>query len=852
MKKAMLMVAVWLAAALPPAWAQIDRLAADGRYAQAIAQAEPMLQQARAAATAGDAGTQVALLKALAGSAQLYWLAGNHEPALDLYSQALALYGKAQPSDAQPMLRLLPSLLPTFAQLAARLGRHELAVQALVPLLAFPGMEQPALWPLRLELHSRLGSAALRAGHIVQAEQQLTLALQERQAVVGVMLDTPIPVAAGMQMHGDLTALRNVQQRMMETIGAMGRNHQAARSDGRPARDYAVRLGWLEADTPAANLARLYGMPGRSGQLLPFYQGAFARYAHAMQQAPQQEGYVELEMEYAMFGASLSAAGHWQAAHEAILEALRLNALRLPAALAYLTPDYASEAFATRRELVHLLLSHQLAAGAALPDWRAVAGELMQSKALGNRLQARRAAALRHSDNPAAASLQAAMNALDPNASLAEYYQQWNLDTQLQQLLAPMMAPVGLSPGARLLAQVQQGLGEQTLLVLSVFQPVDFATMTRLPARYVGQRVSADGVALHDLGEAAVIEAELAQWRRELQAPSGNDDMAPAGSARLYQRLLQPLLGARAADASYIALPEGALAQLPLEALVDQSGQYLLARGAWRYLSSVEPLLASSARPSAQPSAATAGAVVFGAPDFDARLPDASAHAKGVLRPALQQLRFSPLPGAAAEAEAVASLLRGAGQQVTLYTGKRASVAQLRALHRPRLLHLATHGFFLGELAGGSEEVTGRDGNRYLHDLQVPHFNSGLALAGANSEARSVLSPGLAFSFQLRQLDLEGTELVVLSACESGAGTVVAGDTVDSLRQSLEAAGARSTITTLWQVSDAASAELMQQFYRRLAGGMDKAEALRQAKLALAPRWRQPFYWAPYILAGAG
>lgn len=851
MKKAMLMVAVWLAAAANPASAQIDMLAADGRYAQAIAQAEPMLRQARAAAAAaaGEAGTQVALLKALAGSAQLYWLAGNNERALDLYSQALALYGKAQPSEAHLMLRLLPPLLPTFAQLASRMGRHELTVQALMPLLAFPGIDKPAMWPLRLELHSRLGSAALRAGHTAQAGQELTLALQERLAAVGVMLDTPIPVAAGMQMRGDLTALRNVQQRMMETIGAMGRNHQAARSDGRPARDYAVRLGWLEADTPAANLARLYGMPGQTDRLLPFYQGEFARYAQAMQQAPQEEGYVELEMEYAVLGASLSAAGHWQAAHEAILQALRLNALRLPAALAYLTPDYASEAFATRRELVHLLLSHQLAAGAALPDSRAVAGELMQSKALGNRLQARRAAALRRSDNPAAASLQAAMNALDPNASLAEYYQQWNLDTQLQQLLAPMMAPVGLSTGEQLLAQVQQALGEQTLLVFSVFQPVDFASMTRLPARYVGQRVSADGVTLHDLGDAAVIEAKLAHWRRELQALAGNGDgSTPVGSARLYRRLLQPLLGARAADASYVVLPEGALAQLPLEALVDESGRYLLARGAWRYLSSVEPLLASSARP----SASATGAVVFGAPDFDARLPSASAHAEGALRPALQQLRFQPLPGAAAEAEAVASLLRGAGQQVTLYTGKRASVAQLRALHRPRLLHLATHGFFLGELAGGSEEVTGRDGNRYLHDLQVPHFNSGLALAGANSEARSVRSPGLAFSFQLRQLDLEGTELVVLSACESGVGTVVAGDTVDSLRQSLEAAGARNTITTLWQVSDAASAELMQQFYRRLAGGMDKAEALRQAKLALAPRWRQPFYWAPYILAGAG
>lgn len=128
-----------------------------------------------------------------------------------------------------------------------------------------------------------------------------------------------------------------------------------------------------------------------------------------------------------------------------ILEALRLNALRLSAQLPYMTPDYAGGTFATRHDLVHLLLSHQLAAGTALQDWRDVAGELLQGKALGNRLQAQRSAALRRSTNPAVASLQALMNTLDPNASLNEYYRRWSLDTQLQALLAPDMAPLQLT-----------------------------------------------------------------------------------------------------------------------------------------------------------------------------------------------------------------------------------------------------------------------------------------------------------------------------------------------------------------------------------------------------------------------
>jgi len=828
---------------------QINTLAVSGRNEEAAALAEPLLQQARRDAAAGGAGTQFALLNALGGSARLYLRGGNEAQALELYGEALALYGKVHSGpDAVAMLRLLPVLLPPFGQLAGKLEQHALAVQRLEPLLALPGMASPAMRLTRLEVHSSLGRIALHAGDMDAAERALMLALQERQAAVGVMLDTPIPLAAGRQVYGDLTTLRNVEQRILETIGAMGQNHQASGSDGRPARDFAVRHSWPDADTPVANLVRLYGKKGKSGQLLQFYQGQFASYASAMQKVPQEEGYVELEMEYALFGAALSAAGQWQAAHQAIGEALRLNALRLSGELAYMTPDYAGHAFATRRDLVHLLLSHQLAAGAVLQDRRDAAGELLQGKALGSRLQAQRAAALRRSSNPAVASLQGMMNRLDPNASLAEYYQQWSLDTQLQALVAPLMAPLQLTTGAKLLTQLQQSLGQQKLLAFSVFQPFDFVTMKRLPARYIGQSISRHGVELRDLGAADEIEAELAQWRRELLAPPA-DGAVPGSSARLYRRLLQPLLGARAADGHYVALPDGALTQLPLEALVDESGQYLLARGPWRYLSSIEQMLTPASEEGAL--AASGGAVIFGAPDFDASLPAASASSISALRPALQQLRFPPLPGAAAEAQTVAALLRGAGQQVTLYTGANASAAQLRALRRPHILHLATHGFFLGEAAGGSEEVVGRDGQRYLHDLQVPHFNSGLALTGANSTAASVRSPGLVFSFQLRQLDLEGTDLVVLSACESGAGMQVAGETVDSLRQSLEAAGARNTITTLWQVSDAASAELMQHFYQRLAGGMDKGEALQQAKLALAVHWRQPFYWAPYILSGA-
>ncbi|TYQ04318.1 UNVERIFIED_ORG: CHAT domain-containing protein [Zoogloea ramigera] len=859
-----------------PLRAQVEDLAGSGRYRAALAQAEPALALAERNFASGTPAAQMALLEALYAVGHLRYLAGDAQLALQHYSRALAVSQGVAP---QLALRWAPILVPAFDELAKRRGAHALAVQQLAPVLAYPGMESAAAWSLRFDVRSRLGRAALRAGDAAVAQRELALAFEERVAAIGITLQTPIMVAHQRQVRGDLTTLRNVQQRMLETVGALGQTRQISRDDGRPARDYAVRHDWLEADTPAANLVRLHA--AEPEWLLAFYHGAFADYARKMQQVPQEEGYVELEMEYAVFGAYLSAAGRWAPAAEAIVQALRLNALRLPAEQAYLTPDHMVAALATRRALVHLAVSHQLAADAAdaagtagAAGVRTVVGELMQIKELSGAVRLGRAAALRQAlaagSDPVEVVL-AALNRLDPNASFEAYAQYSNLDLQLQTLLVPYTAPLTLTPGARLLAQVQGALGDEVLLAYSVHQPLDFATMTWQPPRYLGQLVSAQRVTMAELGPAAAINAELADWRAALLAGAatehaggaaaatpvaavagladafGVEAVAAGGSDVPYRRLLQPLLGKRAAAASYVVWPDAELAQLPFEALVDDSGQYLLARGPWRYLGAVRQLLAA-------PSASRSGgaAVVLGAPDFDAGpAPVAPAVAAAALRPALQQLRFKALPAAAGEAAAVAAALRGAGQPVQLYSGAQASTQVLRKLHGPRYLHLATHGFFLGEAGGGSEEVLGKDGQAYLHDMQVPQFNSGLALAGVNRAPAAIGNPGLLFASQLAQLDLDGTELAVLSACESGAGMVVAGETVDSLRQSLEAAGARSAVTTLWPVSDAASADLMGHFYRGLAAGLDKGEALRQAKLALAPRWHHPYFWAPYVLSGA-
>ena len=124
---------------------------------------------------------------------------------------------------------------------------------------------------------------------------------------------------------------------------------------------------------------------------------------------------------------------------------------------------------------------------------------------------------------------------------------------------------------------------------------------------------------------------------------------------------------------------------------------------------------------------------------------------------------------------------------------------------------------------------------------------AGLALAGANSRP-----DGIASARELASYDWWGTQLVVLSACQTGVGAVPSGEGVYGMRRALVLAGAQSQVVSLWNVNDAAARELMRELYAELARGTGRAQALRQAKLAILhqQRFAHPYYWAAFIPAG--
>jgi CHAT domain-containing protein len=216
-------------------------------------------------------------------------------------------------------------------------------------------------------------------------------------------------------------------------------------------------------------------------------------------------------------------------------------------------------------------------------------------------------------------------------------------------------------------------------------------------------------------------------------------------------------------------------------------------------------------------------------------------------------LVFTALAGTAAEAKALQGLLKLDREHVL--TGRNASEGRLKALRGPRILHVATHGFFLTdrEIERAALKPVGFGSDTPPLPLsENPLLRSGLALAGANGRRSGERDDGILTAAEAAQLDLRGTQLVVLSACETGVGKVQTGEGVYGLRRALVLAGAQTQVASLWKVADKATQELMVDYYQRLLKGEGRSAALRSVQEALLadPARRHPYYWAAFVPLG--
>lgn len=260
-------------------------------------------------------------------------------------------------------------------------------------------------------------------------------------------------------------------------------------------------------------------------------------------------------------------------------------------------------------------------------------------------------------------------------------------------------------------------------------------------------------------------------------------------------------------------------------------------------------------------------AVLVGNPAFNLAAPKQTALASNYTRsytetplfawPTLTRGSITPLPNTKAEVENIGKILQTKGFKTQTLLGEQALEEAVKSVKSPRILHVATHGFFEADVTKkDSLQADDFMGIQRAKAAENPLLRSGLLLAGAENYLKTKKlsndhENGILTAYEAMNLDLENTELVVLSACETGLGEIKNGEGVYGLQRALRIAGAQSVLMSLAKVPDAPTKILMEAFYENwLTKGMNKHEALKQAQLTVRkmPQYAAPVNWAAFVL----
>jgi CHAT domain-containing protein len=409
------------------------------------------------------------------------------------------------------------------------------------------------------------------------------------------------------------------------------------------------------------------------------------------------------------------------------------------------------------------------------------------------------------------------------------------------------------------------------LLEFAIYSPLDPKPQKRNSPRYLAYLLAPQGQPKWvDLGEAASIDRAVDVWRKALRNPNHSNVKRFARS--LDDQVMRPvrsLLREMPFQTRHLLIaPDGSLNLIPFAALVDERNRYLVERYSITYLTSGRDLLRLQTSEPSKSAPLVVANPLFGAGETAAATSldqnsenSPAADSVGNQAPARNDPRevfFQPLPGTRREALVIKALL----PKASVLLREDATEAALKQAHAPSILHIATHGFFLDD-----QEATPPDTRSLFTDnplrisdprmmkwaakIENPLLRSGLALAGVNQH-RGGDDDGLLTALEAASLDLWGTKLVVLSACDTGVGKVKNGEGVYGLRRALVLAGSETQVISLWPVSDRETRRLMTGYYRRLQNGEGRGEALRQIQLEMlnGAKLRHPFYWASFIQAG--
>lgn len=294
---------------------------------------------------------------------------------------------------------------------------------------------------------------------------------------------------------------------------------------------------------------------------------------------------------------------------------------------------------------------------------------------------------------------------------------------------------------------------------------------------------------------------------------------------------------------------DGVINKVNIATLMNpESKQYMVDRYKIRLLSNTREIVENTGQ-----STESNDAEMFGFPAFDLgtqpKEDGGALFSESDMRSSFGS-SISELPGTLEEVNNIENILQGGSWKVSKYTVRKATEDQIKALQSPKILHIATHGFFLADLKPENNEFGIESRNGRFNPL----LRSGLLLAGAQNTINLEEIPGeedgILTAYEAMNLDLDNTDLVVMSACETGLGEVKNGEGVYGLQRSFLVAGAGNLIMSLWKVNDATTQMLMSSFYKNWFEGKSRLEAFNLAIAEVRNEFKEPYYWGAFVMLG--
>jgi len=865
-----------LGAEHPKVATSLNNLAMLYYYLGEYARSKPLYLRALAIRekTLGAEHPKVAL--SLNNLAMLYYYLGDYARAEPLLKRALAIREKALGAEHPHVATSLNNLALLYDSLGDYTRAEPLYLRALAIDEKALGAEHPDV----AQILNNLAALYYYLGDYARAEPLYLRALAIREKALGAE-------------HPDVAQSLNNLAGLYHFLG------DDAQAEPLLKRALAIREKALGAEHPDVanslnNLAELYRKLGDYARAEPLYQRALDIYEKAL--GAEHPDVATSLNNLAIFNASIT---NFKKAHSLFKKALRIDEKLIDQAMGFTSEEQKIRFLATREGELHAFLNlvnqhlaqEPSARRDALDAWLRRKGVILEA-------QKRFQEALLYTDNPEALEIFHELAGLRTRLSKAVFAKPGKEGAQkykqniagLEKRIDTLEAGLSRISSAYALkkkiakadcAKTAQALPADTVLIefakIKILNFKDTGKEEKWhPPHYLSFLLYAGlpvRVGLIDLGDAAFIDHAVAEYKHEIK--TGKDTLE--AGRKVYDAVFAPLKKELGDIKEVFLSPDGNLNLIPFEVLPGADGRFLIEDYTFCYLAA-----GRDAAGFGEKREKGGKALLIGDPDFDMKAPDA-ANAKPAKtsqpragqkylaqRSAdMREMHFDRLPGTREEVKAIRTIL--GSQNAVLYTGRDALETVLTKAGRPpSILHLATHGFFLSDIEteAFTDKNTGmmalsaappaRAGKKVK--IENPLLRSGIVLAGANRTLKSgqtQQSGGIVTAEKILGLKLRGTDLTVLSACETGLGDVKAGEGVYGLRRAFTQAGTRSLVMSMWPVPDRETKELMVNFYKNItAGKMKRSQALRQAALKqmgiVKQRYGQanPLLWGAFVFMG--